>query len=88
MVWLGKMSNFEYSEHAQDMLDERDIQDSWVRQAIDNPDRTEFPEDGTVHYIKPIEAFGNRLLRVVVNPVANPPKVITLFFDHRLRSLS
>ncbi len=34
--------------------------------------------------IKEIEAFGNRILRVIVNNQDNPPEVVTVFFDRRL----
>ena len=82
------MKEYEFSEHAYDMLKERNIQERWVRLTIENPEKREFKDDGTVHYIKAIEEYGGRSLRVVMNPDANPQKIITLFFDHRIRRLS
>lgn len=79
------MSDYEFSEHAYDMLKERNIQESWVRLALQDPDREEARDDGTVHYIKVIQEAGGRHLRVIVNPDAKPQRVITLFFDRRLR---
>jgi hypothetical protein len=74
-----------YSRHFLEMLKEREIQLQWVEQCISSPDRTDYQEDGTVHYLKEIEAFGNRILRVIVNNQVDPPKCITVFFDRRLK---
>jgi hypothetical protein len=39
----------------------------------------------TTHYIKAIPEHGGRFLRVVINHQVEPPRVVTLFFDRRLR---
>jgi len=41
-------------------------------------------KDGTRHYLRLIEEFGDRWLRVVVNVRANPPTGVTVFFHRRL----
>ena len=41
--------------------------------------------DGTIHYIRAIEQYGGRYLRVVVNPDDSPKRIVTVFFDRRLR---
>ncbi len=73
------------SIHFQDMMKERGIQRDWAEQAVDRPDRTEDHDDGTTHYIKQIPEFENRWLRVVVNTTSVPEKIVTAFFDRRLR---
>ncbi len=78
------MTHWAFSEHAQHMLREPDIQERWVRAAPGQPDKTERQEDGTTHYIKAIKEYGGRHLRVVLNPDSNPPRIVTLFFDRRL----
>jgi nitrogen fixation protein FixH len=78
------MQDFVYTEHALAVLGERKIEDSWVRLALQDPERKERKEDGTVDYLRPIEEFGNRYLRVAVNPRKQPATVITVFFDRRL----
>lgn len=78
------MADYEFSEHAYDMLRERSIREEWVRSTMDNPQRTEAREDGTVHYISSIGEFGGRYLRVVVDPAVTPKKIVTVFFDRRL----
>jgi hypothetical protein len=79
------MTEFEFSEHACVMLKERNIQEAWVKSAMENPDKKESKDDGTVHYIRAIEQYEGRYLRVVVNPDAKPQRVVTVFFDRRMR---
>lgn len=72
------------TQHFQDMLKERNIAPAWADATVSEPDRVENPSDGTRHYLKRIPEYGNRWLRVVVNPKATPPARITAFFDRRL----
>jgi len=65
------------------MLKERNIEESWVEQVVKDPDRREEKKDGTVDFIGAIEVCGGRYLRVVVNPTAKPPRIVTVFFDRR-----
>jgi len=67
------------------MLKERNIQEAWVKLTMENPEKKELKDDGTIHYIGAIEEYGGRYLRVVVNPDVTPERIITLFFDRRLR---
>jgi hypothetical protein len=79
------MRDIELSEHAKDMLRERNIPEEWMWRAVDDPDRTEIGADRNTHYIKAIPEHEGRFLRVVVNHHATPKQVVTLFFDRRLR---
>jgi hypothetical protein len=76
----------ELSEHAKDMLRERNISEEWMWRAVDSPDRSTVGVDDNMHYIKAIPEHGDRLLRVIVNHRVTPQIVVTLFFDRRLRS--
>jgi transposase len=67
------------------MLSERGIEREWVSLAVQHPDRTEEKDDGTRHYIKRMAENGNRWLRVIVNVNEVPEKLVTVFFDRRLR---
>lgn len=78
------MADYEYSKHAYDMLGIRGILETWVKETVGKPERTERKDDGTVHYIKQIGEFGGRYLRVVVNQDADPKRIVTLFFDRKL----
>ncbi len=79
------MAEYEFSQHAYDMLKERHIQESWVKLVMEDPETKEPKDDGTVHYIRAIVQFGERYLRVVVDPNVKPQRIVTLFFDRRLR---
>ena len=86
LVRRGKrVTDIEFSGHARDMLHERNIPEEWVHQALRAPDRTATAANNTVHYIKAIAEREGRHLRVVVNPHVAPPRVVTVFFDRRLR---
>ena len=78
------MPDLEFTEHAKEILVERNIPEPWVWHAIESPDRMTTESDNTVHYIKSIPEHGGRLLRVVVNPQAQ--RIVTIFFDRQLRS--
>ncbi|MDI6816347.1 MAG: DUF4258 domain-containing protein [Actinomycetota bacterium] len=82
------MIEYEFSEHAYDMLKERNISETWVKPAMEEPEMKESKDDGTAHYVRAIEEHEGRHLRVVVNAYANPWRVVTVFFDRRLRRLS
>ncbi|MEW5804659.1 MAG: DUF4258 domain-containing protein [bacterium] len=67
------MKKYVFSDHAYDMLKERNIKESWVESTMEDPEKREIKDDGTVHFIKAIKERGGRCLRVVVNPNAAPP---------------
>lgn len=75
----------EVSAHARQMLQERNIRDVWLQLTLSDPDRLEEKQDGTVHYIKRIPEHGGRYLRVVVSLQGGQRRVVTAFFDRRLR---
>ncbi len=79
------MSDIEFSIHARDMLQERAIPEEWVIRTVNDPDDREIMTDNTTHYIKAIPEFGGRSLRVVMNLEVFPNRVITVFFDRRIR---
>jgi hypothetical protein len=82
------MIEYEFSEHAYVMLRERNIEEAWVQSVMQNPDKKELKDDGTIHYIRAIEQYEGRYLRVVVNPKASPQRIVTIFFDRRMRGSS
>lgn len=79
------MIEYQFSEHPYDMLRERNIRETWVKLAREHPEREQMMEDGTVHYIRAIEECEERYLRVVVNPDVKPWRIVTVFFDRRIR---
>ncbi len=79
------MVEYEFSEHAYEMLKERNIKNEWVDKTIGEPDDKESKDDGTIHYLKAIQEFEGRILRVIINPDVEPLRRVTLFFDRRQR---
>lgn len=77
--------DLDLSVHAHEMLEERQIDEAWIAFAIQGPESIEQPGDGTVHYLVRIAARDNRVLRVVVNPSTTPPRLVTVFFDRRMK---
>jgi hypothetical protein len=72
-------------QHARDALEKRQIAISWVERVLACPEWTEpDPVDAELeHRLAGIPEFGNRVLRVIVNTSATPPRVITAYFDRR-----
>ncbi|MGF1569426.1 MAG: DUF4258 domain-containing protein [Nodosilinea sp.] len=78
---------FELTEHARYQMQDRAIHPDWVESTLSAPHR-QLPlaiSHGNTHYLKQIPDFGNRWLRVVVNPTAAPQRVVTVFFDRRVK---
>ncbi|MEW5872530.1 MAG: DUF4258 domain-containing protein [Chloroflexota bacterium] len=71
--------------HAKDMLAERSISEEWVWRTIRSADSWERGVDGNLHFTKAIDEMDNRILRVVVNDGFIPNRIVTVFFDRRLR---
>ena len=78
---------YELTAHAVAVIAEREIDPVWVERVLANPDRTESdPRDATlVHALARIAERAERVLRVVYNRSANPPCVVTAYFDRRQR---
>ncbi|MEI6502630.1 MAG: DUF4258 domain-containing protein [Armatimonadota bacterium] len=77
-----------YTKHALDVLHERRIPQEWVTRVVGTPALVEHAADGTVHYIGPIAEQDGRLLRVVLAGEPETHRVVTVFFDRRLRRKS
>jgi hypothetical protein len=63
---------------------QRGIGVNQIAQTLAHPTRTELDrEDPELRHA--IRRFGRRFLRVVYNHVVRPPRIVTAFFDRRLR---
>jgi hypothetical protein len=76
---------YELTEHARDALEKRKIEMTWVDRILDSPEAIEAdPVDPELeHRLARIPEWGNRVLRVIVNRTATPPRIVTAFFDRR-----
>ena len=81
------LTGYELTDHAKDVIAEREIDLAWVARVLANPERTEVDHgDLTLkHALGPIPEFGARVLRVVYNASVSPPRIVTAYFDRRQR---
>lgn len=79
------MADIVFTTHARAAMAERNIKEEWVWRTIESPGRTEEGEDANIHFLKMIPEFDDRILRVVVNKNIQPNRIVTLFFDRRMR---
>ena len=79
------MRDVELTKQGRDMLDERKIPEEWLEHTLTRPDTSHTDEEGNLHLFRAISQYDSRILHVVLNQSANPPKVVTLFFDRRVR---
>jgi hypothetical protein len=78
---------YELTKHAQKVMEEREIRAEWLEQTVNAPELVlPDPEDATVErYFRRIPEFGNRVLRVAVNAVVEPNRVVSVFFDRKMK---
>jgi hypothetical protein len=75
---------FTLSKHARRRIRQRGIGVRQIEQTLTKPDRTELDRaDPEIRHA--VRRFGRVVLRVVYNHVVTPPRVVTAFFDRRLR---
>ncbi len=79
--------DYELTQHARDVLEERGILIQWVEQALANPALIEpsATEPNIENRFARIVEFGGRVLRVVVNIGVVPERVVSVYFDRRMR---
>jgi len=79
-----ELGGYKFTAHAENNLKERAyIRIEWIEKTLEAPDLKEVFSDIEIHFIKQIPEYGDRFLRVVVNPQRKT--VITYFFDRRLK---
>lgn len=79
------MNEIEFSKHTTYMLKKRQIDEEWVWRTLNTPDKKKVGDDFNMHYSKKIREKHGRVLHVVVNPDVQPNRIVTVFFDRRLR---
>jgi len=79
--------DFILTKHAEVSAAEREIQMEWICRALENPDRREADrrEDGVELFYAKIAAYGNRVLKVVVNVQVDPWRVMSVYFDRSMK---
>lgn len=80
-------SPYTLSEHAQERIKQRGIQEEWIKRTLSSPEKVEEdPEDSTkVHVFRAIPEFNGRVLHVVYNRDRSPWHIISAFFDRKYK---
>jgi hypothetical protein len=78
---------YELTKHAQKALDEREIPMAWLERTLAAPELAlPDPDDATVERrFRRIPEFGGRVLRVAVNTTVEPNRVVSVFFDRKMK---
>ncbi|HYV04679.1 MAG TPA: DUF4258 domain-containing protein [Blastocatellia bacterium] len=78
---------YELTQHARDVIEERQISIDWLECVLGNPtlieSSTTDPELES-RFAK-ISEFGDRVLHVVVNTKVVPERVVSVYFDRRMK---
>jgi hypothetical protein len=79
--------NYVMTKHARKALEEREILIEWVERALSAPELILPDSEDTAieRYFRRIPEFGDRVLRVAVNTVVEPIRVVSVFFDRRMK---
>jgi uncharacterized DUF497 family protein len=75
------------TKHAKKALAEREIPIAWVERTLAGPELC-LPDtaDATVERrYRKITEYGGRVLRVAVNTAVEPNRVVSVFFDRRMK---
>ena len=78
---------FELTKHAKKVLAEREIPLEWMERTLVEPElRQPDPDDAAVERrFRRIPEFGNRVLRVAINTAVEPNRVVSVFFDRKMK---
>jgi hypothetical protein len=79
--------NYELTQHAADVLGERRISVAWMERVLANPTliKPSLTDWGLENRFGKIVEFGDRVLRVVVNTHVVPERVVSVYFDRRMK---
>ena len=79
--------NYELTQHARDVLAERNITIEWLERTLREPElKQPDPKDATLERrYRKIPEHENRVLRVVVNTTVAPERVVGVYFDRTMK---
>jgi hypothetical protein len=83
----GVEMNYELSQHARDVLQERHIPVEWMERVIGKPALVEASATDPMveSRLAQIPEHGNRVLRVVINKTVVPQRVVSVYFDRTMK---
>ena len=79
--------NFELTEHAKLRISDRQISLHWIEMTLLSPQEVELDskDPDLRHALLTIADYNNRVLRVIYNVKAAPNKVVSMYFDRKMR---
>jgi len=86
-VGTGVVPVYQLTSHAEAAALKRKIHMAWIEHALASPDwrQPDPAKPGIMHAFLRAAERNYRVLRVVYNPSVHPLRVITVYFDRRLR---
>jgi len=79
-----RVAGYYFTRHAlRRLMKRREIALEWIKATIENPDVAEEVSDEELRLWKQISDFGNRFLKVVINPQRRT--IVTVHFDRRFK---
>ncbi|NMG83242.1 MAG: DUF4258 domain-containing protein [Methanosarcinales archaeon] len=72
----------DFTKHAEDMLKERNLEKKLIEETVFDPDWKEEKEEDIWHAFRRV---GNKVLRVIVKGKEGSYKVITMYYDRRIK---
>jgi hypothetical protein len=81
------MTRYDLSQHSKDVISERHIRLAWLEQVLDSPELREADRDDPelMHHVGRIKENGNRALRVVFKKSVSPVRIVTVYFDRKMK---
>jgi hypothetical protein len=79
--------NYELTQHTRDVIEERQISIDWLERVLASPAFIEasITDPELESRFAKIPEFGNRVLRVVVNTQVVPERVVSVYFDRKMK---
>ncbi|WP_271254748.1 DUF4258 domain-containing protein [Pseudanabaena sp. Chao 1811] len=79
--------DFELTEHAKLRISDRQISLNWIKMTLSAPQKVELDskDPDLRHALLTITDYDNRVLRVIYNVKVIPNKVVSVYFDRKMR---
>ncbi|WP_434684762.1 DUF4258 domain-containing protein [Pseudanabaena minima] len=79
--------DFELTEHAKLRISDRQISLNWIEMTLRAPQKVELDskDPDLRHALLTITDYDNRVLRVIYNVKVTPNKVVSVYFDRKMR---
>jgi hypothetical protein len=81
------MTRYDLSQQSKDVVSERHIRLAWLEQVLDSQElrETDRIDPGLTHHVGRIKEYGDRALRVVFKKSVSPVRIVTVYFDRKVK---